>query len=204
MMVQLTVALHHPCSPVGTYPARGGLPRSVLRPPLAMHRGAREQPGPCPVSPRVSRRAVVALLLVGCLGPWLVYTFCASGGGCQAAGGCLGQWRCRRRCCPRHVPCTCWGWSFAACRASTRLKGRCQNEGGVKQASVVCWGEMRLLKASLKAKISCFKGRASPPRSLSLLKIFQKRLSSLVSRLNKFSSAAISKWKSDRLRFLMK
>lgn len=146
----------------------------------------------------------VALAACGVLGTVAGVYVLRVRGGCQAAGGCLGQWRCRRRCCPHHVPCTCWGWSFAACRASTRLKGRCQNEVAVKQASVVCWGQMRLLKASLKAKISCFKGRASPPRSLHSLKIFQKRLSSLVSRLNKFSSAAISKWKSDWLRFLMK
>lgn len=44
-----------------------------------MHRDACKQLGPCPVSPRVSQGVVVAPLLVGCLGSWLVHVFCMSG-----------------------------------------------------------------------------------------------------------------------------
>lgn len=76
----VVAALHHPCSPVSTYPARGNVPCSVLHLPLTVLRGACKQAGPSPVSLGcVSWGAVIELLLVGCLGPWMVHVLGVQG-----------------------------------------------------------------------------------------------------------------------------
>ena len=56
-----------------------------------MHRDACKQSGPCPISPRVSQGVLVAPLLVGCLGLWLVYMFCVSGGAARLLVDALGS-----------------------------------------------------------------------------------------------------------------